>query len=89
MKKRNPHPYPLVFVVWEDHTSKDDWTDTKEIDNKLDASLIYSVGWLFKENSKSYLVVSSLNPKDDQVGDARRILKGTVTEFRVLIKANT
>lgn len=88
-RKRNEHPYPLVLITWEDHTSSDDWTDTKEVEKKLGPSVIFSVGWLFAEDKKSYVLISSLNPNDDQVGDMRRILKGTVTQFKVLMKANT
>lgn len=56
----------LVLIEWQDaHSLDEGWTSQEEME-KLAASeefWVQSVGWIYKETDKYYLIVSNVVPK--------------------------
>jgi hypothetical protein len=87
-KKRKiatPNQWPLVLIVWKDHTSRDAWDAPADTIKGLVCPTIYSVGWLMQQDAESYSITACASPPE-QVACSQRILKGTVAEFKVLAK---
>lgn len=78
----------LIYIEWFDHWSftTNTWR-TKDEYNEVDIPLCQTVGWLLKEDSKSYTVVSTIQEhvemEDQYLGDMT-ILKGTVKVMKEL-----
>lgn len=86
MAKKNPHPYPIVMVAWEDHSSKDGWLDQEQINKDAAADIvIHSVGWLVKEDKKQYALASGVG-NGGEFTCVQYILKGTVVKKVVISK---
>src|SRR6516165_4158440 len=84
-KIATPNAWPLVLIVWKDHTSRDAWDAPADTIKGLVCPTIYSVGWLMDEDAESYSITACASPPE-QVACSQRILKGTVAEFKVLAK---
>jgi hypothetical protein len=85
MSKKNPTHFPLVLIVWDDHTSNDAWIKDGDAAKETGVATIHSVGWLTHEDKKSYTIVSAIDLSDGTTGVAQTILKA-VSKKTVLAK---
>jgi hypothetical protein len=85
MSKKNPVHFPLVLIVWDDHTSNDSWIAKENALKEAGIATIHSVGWLTHEDAKSYTIVSAIDLNDGTTGMAQTILK-KVSKKTVLAK---
>lgn len=85
MNKKNPVHFPLVLIVWDDHTSNDSWIKKEDAAKETSIATIHSVGWLTHEDVKSYTIVSAIDLSDGTTGIAQTILKA-VSKKTVLAK---
>lgn len=69
----------IVKVIWEDAASTDDWIDTDHY--KLDANIVETVGYLFKETTDHVVIMSSVVLKADQGTSLMQIPRSTVREI--------
>lgn len=67
--------YPMEYVVWDDHYSRDDWTHIADHDNKY--MEVHSIGWLIKEDDKCLTLALNLG-RDDIVSCAMVIIKANI-----------
>ena len=52
--------YPLVVIIWKDHTGHTDWvSDDKEIATATALHTIHSVGWLYQETEEKYVLIGA------------------------------
>lgn len=79
--------YPLVHIVWYDHSSEDGWMEIEQAVRKWHekALTVDSIGWLVDEDDKSYTIVNNIG-RDGQGCMYMHILKGTVASFVVVSK---
>jgi hypothetical protein len=84
-RKEKVH-YPLILIVWDDHTSLDDWVDLKDMDEMLRKATIHSIGWLIKEDDVSYTIAAGIELETGCTTSLQYILKGTVVSKKVMAK---
>jgi hypothetical protein len=71
--------FPVEMVIWDDHYSKDAWSEIVEHDNK--AMRVTSIGFLIKEDDKAITLALNLGA-NDTVSCAMTILKTAIHERR-------
>ncbi len=79
---------PLVLIKWQDITSSHTgWIGKEDIDN-LKTANCYSVGWIVKEDSKNYYLISALVEHNDDWSSSfdTVIPKGVVDKITILRK---
>jgi hypothetical protein len=88
MKKlvKNSIKYPIMRIVWDDHSSYDEYLDEDKIKAQDFSVQMVNVGWLVKENEKAYTLASGYTTDGDFDGFTT-ILKATVIGKIVLAKA--
>lgn len=69
--------YPLVMIDWLDHTADASWVENADDCNP---ALCRTIGWLVKEDSKSYKVANAIT-KDSGMGGISVILKSCVEDY--------
>jgi hypothetical protein len=56
---------PLLLFTWADPTTENTgWFEIEDIDN-LEATTVYTPGWLVKEDSKNYYIIQSIGEHKD------------------------
>ena len=85
MSKKNPAHFPLVLIVWEDHTSNDNWVTQENMKEQTATATIHSVGWLIQEDKRQYVIASAIDLSDGTTGTTQTILK-KVAKKTVLAK---
>jgi|TARA_R100000734_G_C3290095_1_gene82052 hypothetical protein len=69
--------YPLVMIDWLDHTADARWVENVDT---CEPELCRTVGWLIKEDKKSYKVANAIT-KESGLGGISVILKSCVEEM--------
>jgi hypothetical protein len=86
MLKKGTKDYPLVAILWEDHTQfRSEHIGSLKEDRNL-ITLIkpsLSIGFIFKETAKMIILVSTLERYDDRdEADFIVILKGCIVSIK-------
>ena len=69
-----------VYVVWEDPSSVDEWTDIEDMDTKL--SVIHSFGILLKENNRCIVLSLNMDQREKLASCSMIIPKCNILEMR-------
>ena len=69
-----------VYVVWEDPSSIDEWTDIEGVDTKL--SCIHSFGILVKENNRCIVLSLNVDQAEKTASCSMIIPKCNILEMR-------
>ena len=88
-KIKNPLPYPLVLVIWEDACSRSSWEPIEEsiewADNAKEDWIVHEVGWLIKE-TPDYILLTPQVGKDGVAGNMMKIPRGFI-KLKLLLSA--
>ena len=77
--------YPLILVVWLDHTGESGWQTKKQVKNSKPAR-VKTIGWLVHEDKDTIKVCNSIL-KDGDLGGADCILRQCIVKrYEVDIK---
>lgn len=77
---------PLTYVEWDDHHSNDDWQAEEDFD--LAPRVVYSVGWLVKEDDRVIMLATTVDPISVRpYANTITILKATIRK-RKLVRAS-
>jgi hypothetical protein len=80
----------LVLITWKDITSTHNgWIDQKDIE-ELEAATCYTPGWILKEDTSNYYIVSCLlNHKNEWSGSYDTVIPKGVVESVVVLSKTT
>ncbi len=77
--------YPLVVVIWEDHTGENQtWINKHKLEDHTGLTIMSTVGWLVKETESAHIVASTISDDAETFGDVNTIGKGLVHQVKVL-----
>lgn len=84
MDHRTKSEFPIVYIHWDDHSSFTDqsWRDYKSMKTLSHGFDIKTVGYLVKEDKKSYYLV--MNASRESFSGCMRILKGCIKKMKYL-----
>jgi len=71
--------YPLVLVIWEDHTASAHWMTTSQ-SSKSQISVCKTIGWLVHKDKRKYVIHNNFIDDDDVSGGESVILRSTILE---------
>ena len=82
--------FPRVCIHWYDayDALQTGWHDFDDIRKKADLAPCLSLGWLFKEDDKKYVLIADLTG-DDQAGRVTVIPKGWVKKIEYLVTSHS
>ena len=77
---------PIVKVEWLDAMSDDNtWQKIEDLERQT-LRIVYSVGWLLKDNPKTIILISSFDSESQCGGGGTTIPKNCVTNITYLQK---
>ncbi len=76
MVKRLKYPYPLVRIQWYDAESSHGWEEDTAL--TTDNPLVTTVGFLIKDDEKSVIVASTIDPTNRHTNARLKIPKGMI-----------
>ncbi len=90
MTKKQPKTiadiYPLVVIIWRDHTGQlpDTWAKREDLDHIGNLDTISSVGWLYKETEDKYVLFGAASDDMEDFGSVQTIGKTMVQNVKVI-----
>ena len=90
MRNQEKEKKPRVCIYWYDaHDALEQgWHDFEDIGKKADVAECSSIGWLFKEDDKKYVLIADITG-DEQGGRVTVIPKGWIKKIEWLTTSHS
>ncbi len=78
--------YPLVVIIWRDHTGQlpDTWAKREDLDSIGELDTISSVGWLYSETDEKYVLFGAVSDTAEDFGSIQTIGKDMTLQVKVI-----
>jgi hypothetical protein len=75
--------YPLVMVIWSDHTASADWKHKGDYD-KADIAHVTTIGWLVHKDRHKYVIHNSMIHGESVSGGESVIARKNIIEEHII-----